>query len=143
MQRITVKKTFAAPIGQVFALCSQHANYNIAFAPVQVVRTRIGEDPQQPDGVGSIRRLGYGFLKPLQEQITVFEQDQLIQYRIIKNPLIQHHLGSIAFVAIDDTQTEVTYQIELQMTLPFGTKLVLAQLCRAIKLGLSRLAKSV
>ncbi|MBI1452742.1 MULTISPECIES: SRPBCC family protein [Acinetobacter] len=143
MNAIQIKKEFNASVDQVFELLSKHATYNVAFAPIQVVRVKDSADPQRPDGVGSVRRLGLGPIKPLQEEITLLEPNQRIEYKIIKNPLVKHHLGVIEFEEIATDKTLVTYTIELQARAPFVSKLILAQLKSAIKLGFSKLAKTV
>ena len=143
MNSIQVKKEFNAPVDQVFDLLSKHATYNVAFAPIQVERIKDSTDPERPDGVGSIRRMGFGPIKPLREQITLLEPNQRIEYQIVKNPLVKHHLGIIEFEAKAADKTLVTYTIELQARAPFISKLILAQLKSAIKLGFSKLAKSV
>ena len=143
MNSIQVKKEFNAPIEQVFDLLSKHSTYNVAFAPIQVERIKDSADPERPDGVGSVRRMGFGPVKPLQEQITLLELNERIEYQIIKNPLVKHHLGVIEFEAKDADKTLVTYTIELQTRAPFVSKLILAQLKSAIKLGFSKLAKTV
>ena len=143
MHAIQIKKEFNAPVAQVFELLSKHATYNIAFAPMQVVRIKDSTDPERPDGVGSVRRMGIGPIKPLQEQITLLEPNQRIEYKIIKNPLIKHHLGTLEFQQVSDCKTLVTYRIELQVRVPFVSKIILAQLKSAIKIGLSKLAKSL
>lgn len=143
MNAIQIKKEFNAPVSQVFELLSKHATYNIAFAPMQVVRVKDSADPERPDGVGSVRRMGIGPIKPLQEQITLLEPNQRIEYKIIKNSLIKHHLGVIEFQDMADNKTLVTYSIELQTRVPFVSKAILAQLKTAIKIGLSKLAKSL
>ena len=143
MHSIQVKKEFPASIDEVFDLMSKHATYNIAFAPMQVERIKDSADAEHPDGLGSVRAMGVGPLKPLKEKITLFEPNARIEYQIIKNPLIKHHLGIIEFEALADDKTLVTYTIELQARAPFVSKLILAQLQAAIKLGLAKLAKSV
>lgn len=143
MNAMQIKKEFNAPIETVFELLSKHATYNIAFAPIQVVRVKDSTDPERPDGVGSVRRLGLGFIKPLQEEITLLTPNQRIEYKIINNPLVKHHLGIIEFQPVDENKTLVTYTIEFQARAPFVSKLVLAQLKSAIKLGFSKLAKTV
>ena len=143
MHSIQVKKEFNAPIDQVFDLLSKHSTYNIAFAPIQVERIKDSADPERPDGVGSVRRMGFGPVKPLREQITLLELNERIEYQIIKNPLVKHHLGIIEFEEKDAGTTLVTYTIELQARAPFVSKLILAQLKSAIKLGFSKLAKTV
>ncbi|CAM4314593.1 SRPBCC family protein [Acinetobacter pragensis] len=143
MNAMQVKKKFNAPVEQVFELLSKHATYNVAFAPIQVVRVKDSADPERPDGIGSVRRLGLGPIKPLQEEITLLIPNQRIEYKIIKNPLVKHHLGVIEFESVDENKTLVTYTIELQARAPFVSKLILAQLKSAIKLGFSKLAKTV
>lgn len=143
MNSIQVKQEFNTSIDQIFELLSKHATYNQVFAPVQVVRIKDSADPQRPDGVGSVRKMGVGRIKPLQEQITLLEVNERIEYKIIKNPLIKHHLGIIEFKAIDANKTLVTYTIELQARAPFVSKLILAQLKHAITLGFKKLAKTV
>lgn len=143
MNSIQVKQEFNTSIDQIFELLSKHATYNQVFAPIQVIRIKDSADPQRPDGVGSVRKMGVGPIKPLQEQITLLEVNERIEYKIIKNPLIKHHLGIIEFKAIDANKTLVTYTIELQARAPFVSKLILAQLKHAITLGFKKLAKTV
>lgn len=143
MNSMQVKQEFNAPLETVFELLSKHAIYSQVFAPVQVVRIKDAADPQRPDGVGSVRKMGIGPVKPLQEQITLLEVNERIEYQIIKNPLVKHHLGIIEFKAIDTNKTLVTYTIELQARAPFVSKLILAQLKLAITLGFKKLAKTV
>lgn len=140
---ITVKKEFRAPVAEVFELLSKHATYNQAFAPLQVVRVKDSADPQRPDGIGSVRRMGFGPIKPLQEEITFLDENKRIEYKLINNPLVKHHLGRIDFKEITPFITLVTYKIEFTAKAPFVSKLVLAQLKAAITLGFSKLAKSV
>ena len=108
---ITVTREFNAPVAEVFNLLSKHATFNTAFAPVQVVRVKDSTDPQRPDGLGSVRRLGFGPVKPLQEEITLVQENQRIEYKIINNPLVKHHLGQIDFREITPYITLVTYKI--------------------------------
>lgn len=143
MNSIQVKQEFNAPLETVFELLSKHATYNQVFAPVQVERIKDAADPQRPDGVGSVRKMGIGPIKPLQEQITLLDVNERIEYQIIKNPLIKHHLGIIEFKAIDANKTLVSYTIELQARAPFVSKLILAQLKLAITLGFKKLAKTL
>ncbi|MDM1763255.1 MULTISPECIES: SRPBCC family protein [unclassified Acinetobacter] len=143
MNSIKVKQEFNAPIDQVFDLLSKHATYNIAFSPVQVVRVKDSADPERPDGLGSIRRMGFGPIKPVQEQITLVDVNKRIEYKLINNPLIKHHIGILEFTELAQNKTRVDYTIELQARAPFVSKLILAQLKLAITLGFKKLAKSV
>lgn len=143
MNSIQVQQEFNAPLSTVFELLSKHATYNEIFSPVQVVRVKDAADPIRPDGVGSVRKMGFGPIKPLQEQITVLEVNERIEYKIIKSPLIKHHLGIIEFKELATNKILVTYTIELQARAPFVSKLILAQLKLAITLGFKKLAKKV
>ena len=140
---IIIKKEFNAPISEIFDLLSKHATYNQAFAPLQVVRVKDSTDPQRPDGTGSVRRIGFGPVKPLQEEITLVQENQRIEYKIINNPLVKHHLGQIDFREITPYITLVTYKIELSLKAPLVSQIILAQLKAAITLGLLKLAKSM
>ncbi|TCM63737.1 uncharacterized protein YndB with AHSA1/START domain [Acinetobacter calcoaceticus] len=142
MKSIKITQKFNAPVTEVFELLSKHATYNTAFAPIQVVRVKDAADPERPDGVGSIRRMGFGPIKPIQEKITRLEPNQRIEYKLIHNPLIKHHLGVIEFEALSEQETMVSYRIELQARVPVVSKIILKQLKLAIRRGLSKLAKS-
>lgn len=143
MNSIQVKHEFNAPLETVFELLSKHATFNQVFAPIQVKRIQDAADPQRPDGVGSVRKMGIAPIMPLQEQITLLDVNERIEYKIIKNPLIKHHLGVIEFQSADTNKTLVTYTIELQAKAPFVSKLILAQLKLAITLGFKKLAKTL
>lgn len=142
-KKITMQQKFNRPIDQVFELFAKHATYNKMFWPVQVVRVKDAADPQRPDGVGSVRKLGFGRIKPLQEQITRLQENQFIEYKIIDNPLVKHHLGYITFKALTEHTTLVTYSIEFDAKLPFVSTLVLSQLKLAISTGMAKFAKSL
>ena len=83
MPEINVRQRFNQSPEQVFAALSTHASLNKLFWPVQVVRTKDATDPQNPDGVGSIRQMGFGPIKPLAEKITAFEPNQMIEYILL------------------------------------------------------------
>lgn len=140
---IVIQQEFPQPIGQVFAALSQHATYNQLFAPLQVERSQDSTDQLYPDGVGSVRNMGFGGFKPLQEQITVFEPNRKIEYQIIHNPMIKQHLGSISFSAITENVTLVTYRVALTTRVPFAHRLILPQLKWVIQRGLRKLVKQL
>lgn len=142
MNSITITQEFNTSVENIFELLSKHSTYNQVFAPVQVVRIKDSADPERPDGIGSVRKMGLGPIKPIQEQITVVDVNQRIEYKIIKNPLIKHHLGIIQFKELNANKSQVTYTIELQARAPFVSKLILAQLKLAITLGFKKLAKT-
>lgn len=143
MGLIVIEQKFNASVEQVFKLFSQHAMYAKALSPLRIVRIKDSTDPHHPEGVGSIRSIGLGPVKLVQEQITLFKENQQIEYKLLKNPLIKHYLGRIEFNEITPNTTMVTYSIELQAKVPLLGELILARLETAFKLGLSKLARSM
>ncbi|MCJ8146458.1 SRPBCC family protein [Acinetobacter sp. A3.8] len=140
---IAIEQKFNRPVAEVFEVLSKHASYNRIFKPIQVVRIKDATDPQRPDGVGSVRKMGFGLVKPIQEQITKLVPNELIEYKIIKNPLVRHHLGRLTFTTIDENTTQLVYSIEFDGRIPFSSRIVLSQLKLAVGRGMAGLAKSM
>lgn len=142
MPEINVRQRFNQSPEQVFAALSTHASLNKLFWPVQVVRTKDATDPQNPDGVGSIRQMGFGPMKPLAEKITAFEPNQMIEYILLGKSPIRDHLGRLTFTA-DGQGTLVDYHIELDSSIPLLAPVVLTGLQVVIRTGLSRMARTL
>ena len=140
---IVIEQKFNRPVAEVFEVLSKHTSYNRIFKPIQVVRIKDAADPQRPDGVGSVRKMGFGLVKPIQEQITKLVPNELIEYKIIKNPLVRHHLGRLTFTTIDENTTQLVYSIEFDGRIPFSSRIVLSQLKLAVGRGMAGLAKSM
>lgn len=140
MPRFLIQQYFDAPVEQVFSRFDTHAKLNKLFAPMQVERVRDAADADHPDGVGSVRHMGFGAIKPLAEQITAYEPNQRIEYKIINNPLIRHHRGEMRFTP-KDSGTMVSYAIELDSRIPLASHVVLAVLKKALTDGLARMAR--
>lgn len=139
MDEIVINQHFNAPPEIVFRALSKHATLNTIFWPVQTQRYVDAEDADNPDGVGSVRRMGLGPIKPIQEKITRMETNRVIEYKLINNPLVSHHLGRLSFSEANGG-TNVVYTIALQSRLPLVADAVLLQLKLAATLGMKRLA---
>lgn len=142
MSTFRVQQYFAQKPEQVFATFSRHGIYADAFWPVQIERVRDAADPQNPDGVGSVRAMGFGPVKPVREQITAMEPDRLIEYKLINNPLVSHHLGRLEFAAQGEG-TLLTYTIEFVGKLPLSSIIVSSNLKVLVKLGLAKIARKL
>ena len=140
---ITINQEFNLPVADIFDILSKHASYNKVFWPIQVVRTKDSADPKRPDGLGSQRKMGFGPIKPITEEITLVKENELIEYKLINNPLIKHHLGRLEFKSLSTDRTLVTYIIELDGKLPFSSVIILTQLKFAITTGFAKLAKTL
>ena len=67
---ITMKQRFNVPLEQVFPVFNQHATFNTVLWPIQSIVIKQSHDPDNADGVGSVRKMGVGPLKFIQEEIT-------------------------------------------------------------------------
>lgn len=142
-KKITIKQKFNSPVADVFEFLSKHASYNKIFWPIQVIRTKDSADPKRPDGLGSQRKMGVGPIKPITEEVTLVEENQKIEYKLINNPLIRHHLGRLEFKSLSETSSLLIYTIELDGKLPLSSFIILSQLKIAITVGLAKAAKSL
>lgn len=142
MRETVMQQTFDAPLGVVFGSLAQHATYNTVLWPMRSVRIKDAADPEQPDGVGSTRRMGVGLIQPIRETITRLEPGSLIEYRMEKNPFFSHHFGQLLF-SESEGQTQVQYRIELEGRLPLMADMALLQLQWSARRGLRTLARQL
>jgi uncharacterized protein YndB with AHSA1/START domain len=80
------------------------------FGPRPVI-----EEPGDAHGTGCTRRIGGA--QGVRERITATEHPHRLEYRVI-NPSwttfpVDHHVGTVAFVATEDGGTEVRWRVEL------------------------------
>ncbi len=139
MAVIKITQHFDAAPEKVFAFLGKHTNLSKVFAPAQVVRTRDAADASQPDGLGSVRRIGWGPIKPIQEEITAFEPSQRVEYRIIGRSPIKNHRGEMRFSPANGG-TRLDYTIELDSDIPLLATVVSNGLELVIRNGLKKLA---
>lgn len=136
---MTVVQDFAQPPSAVFAHLANHDNLSALFG-LPVRRIREAPDANEPNGLGSVRLLRAGPVK-IEETITRFDRDALIEYRITKGGFMKHHLGTLRFSQAGEG-CRVQYTIELQSVFPLITGPILQALERGIRRGLARLAQS-
>lgn len=135
---IEIDETFDVPRNRVFALFADHERFGkLLGAPVRRIRD---SDQADPNGIGSIRKIGIGPIG-LQETVTAFEPDSLIEYTISSMSPIRNHLGRIRFEDSADGRTRIRYTIIFEDILPFSGKLVSSALDRGIRKGIRRVPK--
>lgn len=128
-------ETFAAPPAKVFPYFASHETFGAmaggpAAAKLRFIRRiRIGENLKQPDGQGSVRRIGYGPLG-FEETVRKSEPGKLIEYYISRGSPLKNHLGRIEFHA-DAEGTRVDYLITFEPKVP-GTAGVLKGVLKAM-----------
>ena len=137
---IEIKETFDAPLHQIFELFADHERFGkILGAPVK--RTR-ESDQADPNGIGSVRRIGIGPIS-MEETITSFEPETLIEYAITSASLLKNHFGRIRFESVSDNQTRVQYTVYFEDAIPLTGALVKFVLNQALRRGMRRVPAMV
>lgn len=132
--QLVIREEIAKSPAETFAFLSDHANIGTMLrAPIK----RIKPGADSPNGVGSVRGIGYAPLL-IEETVTAIVPDESIEYRITRNggPIRQHR-GKMHFSA-SPHGTQVTWEIEYQAP-PLIGGLLRKALQRGIGAGLRRI----
>ncbi len=114
-------ETIAAPVTAVFEFLSIHENFAALFGS-RCLRIRAGDDPSEPNGLGSIRRIGPGSLS-FDEKIVGFERPTRLAYTIVRGGPLKNHLGTI-HLKETGRGTELDYLIRFDGKFPGAAALV-------------------
>ncbi len=136
MQRIDIEMEFRRPVGELFALLSDHEKLGPVLG-AKIKRTREGTD--SPNGLGSVRTLRIGPLPSFDETVTAFRKDELIEYRITRGTPLRNHRGEMRFSSTPAGGSRLHYTIEFRAALPLVGPLVRAALDAGIRKGLAKL----
>ncbi len=135
---IEIDETFDVPRHRVFALFADHERLGkLLGAPVKRIHD---SDQADPNGVGSIRKIGIGPIG-LKETVITFEPETLIEYTITSTSPIRNHLGRIRFEDAADGRTRVQYTISFEDIVPYTGKLVSSALDQGIRKGIRRVPR--
>ena len=135
MYTIEIDETFDVPRRRVFALFADHNRFGkLLGAPVKRIKD---SDQADPNGIGSVRKIGIGPVG-LEETVTSFEPDSLIEYTITSMSPIRNHLGRIRFEDTPEGHTRVNYTITFEDIVPFTGKVVSSALEQGIRRGIKR-----
>jgi uncharacterized protein YndB with AHSA1/START domain len=87
-QRIVIEQEFNRPVAELFAQLADHNQLAKVFG-IPVRRIKDGAD--EPNGVGSVRRIGPALL-PVEETVTAIRPNAAIEYRITRGggPMRNH-----------------------------------------------------
>ncbi|HSW13694.1 MAG TPA: SRPBCC family protein [Solimonas sp.] len=102
-----------APVEKVFAFFADHEKFTSLFGS-RCSRIRDGQG--DPNGLGSVRRLGSGLLS-FDETIVAFVPNQQIDYQVTRGSPIKNHLGQIRFHS-DGDGTAIDYVIRFDVKIP-------------------------
>lgn len=127
---------FARSQAAVFALFDSHEHFG-RFWPGQTRRIRVGDNPAQPDGIGSVRE-NISLGGRLEETITRYEVPSRIEYQVTRGSPVKNHLGRLRFLP-EGEGTRLIYTIDFDPRLP-GTGWFLVWYMRwAFHAGLRRM----
>lgn len=133
---IEIDETVNAPCRQVFDLFADHEKFGkLLGAPAKRIRD---SDQADPNGIGSVRKVGLGPIS-VEETVTNFEPESLIEYAITSMSPLRNHFGRIRFSAESDTETRVHYTIHFDDVVPFTGALMRGALNQAIRKGIKRI----
>jgi hypothetical protein len=135
-QRIEVVQEFSQPVEELFAFLSEHENLSTIFAPARVSRVRDGDTAR--NGVGSIRLVHIPLAPAVEETVTAFKENELVEYRITNTAPIKNHLGVMRFYPYEGG-SRLHYTITFEGRLPLIGQAVRAALDFSIRKGLKKL----
>ena len=138
-QRIEIIYDFPQPVEKIFKWIGDHNNLGEIFFPFKVTRIKDGQG--DVNGVGSVRKLSAFPLIPVEETVTAFQPNQLIEYRVTsKLAPIKDHLGVMLFESYNGG-TRLRYTITFTGVVPLLGPALKIGLGQGIKRGLAKLAK--
>ncbi|MGW6914403.1 SRPBCC family protein [Kitasatospora sp. NPDC054939] len=120
METLTVRRTIAAPIAEVFDWCATTTNYTRSPLILKARLARPGAGA--PYGVGAVRvhTWAIGWFR---ERVTVYNPPYSFDYTVERSvPSSRHELGRMTFTETAGG-TEVVWTTTFQVRLPFGAAL--------------------
>lgn len=135
MHQIHVSHTSALPVDALFAVLADHNQLSKVFgAPVK----RIHAGASELNGVGSVRRIGFGGPLGVEETVTGLSANRSIAYKITKGGApLKNHSGLLTFAAAGKG-SQVEWTIDFDSSLPLAGHVVGFVLKQVIALGLKR-----
>ncbi len=137
---IQLNVDFNAPLQIVFTELSDHEKMGKILG-TKIRRIKDGKG--NLNGVGSIRRISPAPLLDVEETVTGFEPNKLIEYTVTKGSPMKNHLGRMIFSeSAGKTHLHYTIQFDMKLGIPFTGLLLKTVLETVISNGLDKLAKT-
>jgi uncharacterized protein YndB with AHSA1/START domain len=140
-QEVVMDGDFAAPRAQVFAAFADHARFGRIMGG-RFTRIRDAADPNDPNGLGSVRELR-GLGPAFEETIVTYQPPSLIEYRVTRGSPIKNHLGRIEFSDAPGGGTRIHYVIRFDPRVPFTGSLIAGVLRGAWPKAVTRVMKNL
>lgn len=138
MHRMALEVDINASPEAVFNYFADHEKFAGIFGG-SCTRVKDGED--EPNGLGSTRRIGPGPLS-FDETIVVFDRPDTIHYAITRGSPLKNHLGRIRFLKTD-RGTRVDYVITFESKVPLLGGLVSRLLKTAFLRGIPKVERAL
>ncbi|MBX7224393.1 MAG: SRPBCC family protein [Chitinophagales bacterium] len=138
MQVVSIYQEFNAPVEEVFNYLSDHEKFG-DLLPGDTRRIKAGSNPAEPNGLGSVRLIKI-FPVELEETITDFVPNKLIEYRISNESLLRNHLGKMEFEERNN-KTILNYTIEFESKIKYLGSVIRFGLEETLLFGLKKLAE--
>lgn len=136
-------EVFPAPSSKIFKFFGTHEKVGLIFGG-KFERIKDGEDPKNPDGLGSVRRISLPLPGPsFEETVITFQPETLIEYIVSRGSPIKNHLGHIEFSDAPGGGTRVKYTIGFEPRIPGTGRLIAGILKAGFKLGIPRVMKNL
>jgi uncharacterized protein YndB with AHSA1/START domain len=137
---VHVEHDFPAPPQVVFDHLAEHENLAPVFG-AQITRLKDGDTER--NGVGSMREVKVGPTPPVEETVTEFEPNELIEYRVTSKGPLKDHVGIMKFSELPDGNTHLDYRIRLSSHIPGLAGVLKAVLTRGIEKGFAGLDRQL
>lgn len=119
-QSVNFQQLFSASPEKVFDFFADHEKFGRIWGG-QFRRIKAGDDPGEPNGVGSVREIRAPAGAPFEETIVVFERPRRIEYVVSRGSPIKNHRGVILFQpASGGTQLDYTISFDPRVPLTGG-----------------------
>ena len=115
-ETIRFLQDFDVPLETLFNFFSVHENWGKIF-PAAFKRIEFGEDPRDANSKGSVRRV-IAFPLIMEEKITQYIPNQLIEYKVISGIGIKDHVGTLNFIDLNNGKSRLDYTIEFAPSIP-------------------------
>ncbi len=136
MQHISIVENFSFSVDQLFSFIEKHENLETWFFPLKVKTIKDGDS--EIYGVGSVRSLKLYIITSLEETVTAYKKNELIEYKITKGSPLKNHYGAMKFSS-DGNGSSLHYTIEFDSDIPFVAAIVKIGLENGIRKGLKKL----
>lgn len=140
MKRILAQRTIMAPIDVVFERLTDHEGY-VRFAGVRSAVLKKAGDVEK-NGKGAVRTIETALLS-FDEEITLFERPNRMEYFIRKSSLPVEHHGGVMEFASRAGGTDVTWTSTIEVKTPFLSGPLTTVAVLAIRRSFKQMLKQV